>query len=111
MIQKEFAEKAISVLRKDPGVVGLAAAGSWISNELDEYSDLDLVLVTKNKIAAYTNHFNGSRNRICSTERRSVYSGEIFRTLTRGNRANNKEITMPEIIPCVMAFHEMVVVT
>jgi len=51
MIQKEFAERAISVLRKDPDIVGLAVAGSWISNDLDEYSDLDLVLVTKNKIA------------------------------------------------------------
>ncbi len=51
MIQKEFANKVVEIIKKDPEVLGLAAAGSWITNELDEYSDLDLVLVTKNKIA------------------------------------------------------------
>src|SRR5258708_6816499 len=51
MIQKEFADKVVAIVKKDPGVIGLAAGGSWISNELDEYSDLDLVLVTQNKIA------------------------------------------------------------
>ncbi len=51
MIQKEFAERVLQVIRKDDNVIGLAAAGSWISGELDEYSDLDLILVTQNKIA------------------------------------------------------------
>ena len=32
-------------------VVGMAAGGSWITHELDEYSDLDLVLVTREKIS------------------------------------------------------------
>ncbi|MEO7924323.1 MAG: nucleotidyltransferase domain-containing protein [Chitinophagaceae bacterium] len=50
MIQKEFAEQVIAIVKEDPGVIGLAAAGSWITDELDEYSDLDLVLVTKEKI-------------------------------------------------------------
>ena len=51
MIQKEFAARVVEVVRNDPSVIGLAVAGSWISNELDEYSDLDLVLITTQKIA------------------------------------------------------------
>jgi hypothetical protein len=49
MIQKDFAEKLVELIKKDENIVGLAAAGSWITNELDEYSDLDLVLITKEK--------------------------------------------------------------
>ena len=30
--------------------MGLAVGGSWLTNEIDEYSDLDLVLVTREKI-------------------------------------------------------------
>jgi predicted nucleotidyltransferase len=50
MIQKEFADKVVSIVENDSNVTGLAVAGSWISNELDIYSDLDLVLITKKKI-------------------------------------------------------------
>lgn len=50
MIQRRFAEKVAGIVDGDPTVIGLAAAGSWLSNELDEFSDLDLVLVTKHKI-------------------------------------------------------------
>jgi len=51
MIQKDFAEKVVEIVKKDPNVIGLAVAGSWITDELDEYSDLDLVLITKTKMA------------------------------------------------------------
>lgn len=51
MIQKEFANKLIEIIKQDENVIGLAAAGSWISGEMDEFSDLDLVLITKDKIA------------------------------------------------------------
>jgi len=47
MIQHEFAEQVTIILKGNDNVIGLAAAGSWLTNELDEYSDLDLVLVTK----------------------------------------------------------------
>ncbi len=63
-MQKEFAQKVVEVIRNDSRVVGLAAAGSWITNELDEYSDLDLILVTgekiggnKEKMLDYARHF------------------------------------------------------
>ncbi|WP_028979870.1 aminoglycoside 6-adenylyltransferase [Sporocytophaga myxococcoides] len=51
MIQKDFAIKAKQVLESDENVIGLAAAGSWITNDIDEFSDLDLILVTKEKIS------------------------------------------------------------
>jgi hypothetical protein len=50
-MQKEFAGKVADIVKKDLNVTGLAVAGSWITDELDEYSDLDLILVTKEKIA------------------------------------------------------------
>jgi hypothetical protein len=52
MIQKKFAEEIVNVIRSDKSVIGLAAAGSWLTNELDEYSDLDLILVTKDLVSA-----------------------------------------------------------
>lgn len=51
MIQREFADKARTVLEQDQNVIGLAVAGSWLTNEIDEFSDLDLILVTKQKIS------------------------------------------------------------
>lgn len=50
-MQKHFAQKVITTLQNDPNILGLAAGGSWIQNKLDEYSDLDLILVTKKKIS------------------------------------------------------------
>ncbi|MBB1282764.1 nucleotidyltransferase domain-containing protein [Flavisolibacter sp. BT320] len=49
-IQKDFAERTVQVLSPDESVTGIAVAGSWLTNEMDEYSDLDLVLVTKEKV-------------------------------------------------------------
>ena len=50
-MQKDFADKVIEIIKEDSNVIGLAVAGSWITNELDEYSDLDIILITKKKIA------------------------------------------------------------
>lgn len=50
MIQKLFAEKVSKIVAKDETLIGLAVAGSWLTNEIDEFSDLDLILVTKEKI-------------------------------------------------------------
>ena len=50
MIQQEFAARVTERVKEDPSIVGLAVAGSWIESELDEYSDLDLVVVTREKI-------------------------------------------------------------
>ncbi|TCC88172.1 nucleotidyltransferase domain-containing protein [Pedobacter frigiditerrae] len=51
MIQEEFAERAVEILKSDQSVIGLAVVGSWLTNEIDEFSDLDLILVTDKKIA------------------------------------------------------------
>lgn len=51
MIQQDFANKVVDIIKQDDNVIGLAAAGSWITGEMDEFSDLDLVLVTKERIA------------------------------------------------------------
>lgn len=50
MIQQDFAEKVKKILAIDDSVIGLAVGGSWITNEIDEFSDIDLVLVTKQKV-------------------------------------------------------------
>jgi len=50
MIQKQFAANLVALLEQENSVIGLAAGGSWITNEMDEFSDIDLVLVTKEKI-------------------------------------------------------------
>jgi len=51
MIQQAFAANLIEIIKNDPAVIGMAAGGSWITNEIDDYSDLDLVLVTREKIS------------------------------------------------------------
>jgi predicted nucleotidyltransferase len=51
MIQKEFADKVVEIVKGDNNVIGLAVAGSWVTEELDEFSDVDLILITKKKIA------------------------------------------------------------
>lgn len=48
--QQAFAERTADILKQDEQVIGLAAAGSWITNEIDAFSDLDLIIVTKEKI-------------------------------------------------------------
>jgi predicted nucleotidyltransferase len=52
MMQQTFAQQATEILKNDESVIGLAVGGSWLSNEIDEFSDLDLILVTKEKVSA-----------------------------------------------------------
>lgn len=51
MIQQEFAYNAKKILESDDNVIGLAVAGSWLTDEIDQFSDLDLILVTEHKIS------------------------------------------------------------
>lgn len=50
MIQQEFADSVVNFLKSDNSVIGLAVACSWLTNEIDQFSDLDLIIVTKDKI-------------------------------------------------------------
>ncbi|UMQ43354.1 hypothetical protein MKS83_06565 [Chryseobacterium sp. Y16C] len=51
MIQQEFAYNAKKILESDDNVIGLAVVGSWLTDEIDQFSDLDLILVTEQKIS------------------------------------------------------------
>ena len=73
-VQAAFAERVKQIVQEDPSVIGLAVGGSWITDEIDEYSDLDLILVTNYKIA-------GNKERMLDTARRfgdlvSGFTGE-----------------------------------
>lgn len=50
-MQQEFINKVVEKIKDDKEVLGLAVAGSWITNEIDEYSDVDLILFTNEKIS------------------------------------------------------------
>ncbi len=45
---ERFVSRTTGVLENDSRFVGLAIAGSWANNEVDEFSDLDLVLCCAN---------------------------------------------------------------
>jgi predicted nucleotidyltransferase len=64
MIQREFAERAQEVIATDENVIGLAVAGSWLTNEMDEFSDLDLILVTQDKISSDKDKMLGYAKRL-----------------------------------------------
>jgi predicted nucleotidyltransferase len=59
MFQQQFAENARDVVRRNDNVIGLAVTGSWLSDEIDEFSDLDLILITKEKVAGDTEKMLG----------------------------------------------------
>jgi len=46
---EQFLQAALPKLRADERLLGVAAGGSWNSGRLDEYSDLDLVVVTRDE--------------------------------------------------------------
>lgn len=48
---QSFTDNAIRQVRQHENILGLAVGGSWVSGELDAYSDLDLVLVSRERIA------------------------------------------------------------
>lgn len=50
-IFESFIQRVTDVIEKSPDMVGLAVAGSWITQETDAFSDLDLILISENKIS------------------------------------------------------------
>lgn len=42
-----FIKNAVNILRKDERILGVAAAGSYITKDMDEFSDVDLVIAIK----------------------------------------------------------------
>lgn len=51
MIQQQFINRALEIISTDKSIIGLAVGGSWLTREIDEYSDLDLTLITYEKIS------------------------------------------------------------
>lgn len=47
---ENFLENTLEILKKDERVLAVCAAGSWITKEIDVFSDLDLVIITKTKL-------------------------------------------------------------
>lgn len=43
----QFVVNAVPILRSDPRIVGVAAAGSWADDSMDEHSDVDLVIAVR----------------------------------------------------------------
>jgi hypothetical protein len=41
---RQFIERAVGLLAADPRIAGVAVAGSYLDDTLDEFSDLDLVI-------------------------------------------------------------------
>ena len=74
MKQIEFADRTKKILEGDHSVIGLAVGGSWLTNEMDEFSDLDLILVTKDKITDDKTKMLGFANRF--GELLSGFTGE-----------------------------------
>lgn len=50
-IQSDFVSQVVDKIKVDQNVLGLGVAGSWITGEIDSYSDVDLVLVTTERVA------------------------------------------------------------
>lgn len=44
---RAFIERTLEVLRLDARIVGVSAAGSFLTGQMDEFSDVDLVVVTE----------------------------------------------------------------
>lgn len=46
-IHREFLDKSIPIFQKDMRIAGITAGGSYISGDMDEFSDIDLVIAVK----------------------------------------------------------------
>lgn len=51
MDQVKFIERVKETLDSDDSILGVTIGGSWLTKEIDEYSDVDLIIVTKEKVS------------------------------------------------------------
>ena len=61
---REFLKRSIEQLQKDPRIVGVAAGGSFVTNSMDEFSDLDFVIAVE---PAYQNEVMAERMKIATS--------------------------------------------
>lgn len=69
-----FINNAIAVLQESADMIGLAVAGSWITNETDAFSDIDLVVVSTTRIADDPNQMKTVANQLGTVL--SAFTGE-----------------------------------
>ncbi len=50
-MHEKFVASVIERVKTDSNCVGLAAGGSWINNQIDEFSDIDLILITASSVS------------------------------------------------------------
>ena len=50
-IHRDFISRATVVAKNDAKCLGLAAGGSWIGRKCDEFSDVDLLYVSSEKVS------------------------------------------------------------
>lgn len=48
-LHMDFVNQAVDFFKNDSRILGIAAGGSWITNSMDEFSDIDLVIVVDSK--------------------------------------------------------------
>lgn len=48
-IHEEFITNSLKIFREDLRILGVAIGGSYITNDMDEYSDIDLIIAIDNK--------------------------------------------------------------
>ncbi len=46
-LHQDFLRQAMPLFQADPRIVGVAAGGSYLTGQMDEYSDIDLVIATE----------------------------------------------------------------
>jgi hypothetical protein len=68
-LQGEFIERAVSVLAADPRIVGVAAAGSYADNQMDEFSDVDLVSRESSFASTSRQHYTWTSSSLMRTHR------------------------------------------
>lgn len=85
MIQQAFAAHAAIIAEDDPSIEGLAVAGSWLTQELDEFSDLDLLLITNEKVGG-------------DKEKMIAYAGKFGNLL---NAFSGEHVGEPRLLICL----------
>lgn len=61
---RAFVSRAVGTLSRDERIVGVAAAGSWADDSMDEFSDIDLVIAVE---AGCVEEVTQDRNRIANS--------------------------------------------
>jgi hypothetical protein len=61
---QQFAAQAVSILCADESITGIAVAGSWITAEIDAFSDLDLIIVTAGPVGGHKDRMTAYANRL-----------------------------------------------